>query len=365
LFLCGDVMPGRGVDQILAHPGDPRIREPCLSTATAYVELAEQANGPIPRRVLPDYVWGDALPAITAADVDLRIVNLESSVTARGRPVPKGINYRMNPANADALAVARISCCVLANNHVLDWGVEGLLDTLASLAGAGIAVAGAGRDGQAAAAPAVIEAGGRPVRVFGFGLGDSGIPAGWAAGAGRPGIRRLADLSDATVDGIAAAAAAQRRPGDLAVASLHWGGNWGYEVSGAQRRFAHRLIDEAGFDLVHGHSSHHAKAIEIHHGRPILYGCGDFLNDYEGIAGDERYRGDLAVGYVCRLGADGTLESLTLLPFRIRRFRLQHADEAERAWLLATLDRECARFDCRVVADDGGRLRIVAPGGGM
>jgi poly-gamma-glutamate capsule biosynthesis protein CapA/YwtB (metallophosphatase superfamily) len=59
------------------------------------------------------------------------------------------------------------------------------------------------------------------------------------------------------------------------------------------RQFAHALIDEAGFDLVHGHSSHHPKAIEVHHGRIILYGCGDFITDYEGIKGYESFRDDL------------------------------------------------------------------------
>lgn len=73
-----------------------------------------------------------------------------------------------------------------------------------------------------------------------------------------------------------------RRPGDRVVLSLHWCGNWGYEIAREHRDFAHAVIDEAGIDLLHGHSSHHPMGIELYHGKAILYGCGDFLNDYEG-----------------------------------------------------------------------------------
>jgi len=74
------------------------------------------------------------------------------------------------------------------------------------------------------------------------------------------------------------------------VASIHWGDNWGYEI-------AHNLIDHAGVDIIHGHSSHHAKGIEVWHGKPVIYGCGDFINDYEGIGGNEKYRSDLSLMY--------------------------------------------------------------------
>ena len=61
LFLCGDVMTGRGIDQVLPHPNDPRLHEPYIGEARCYVELAESVNGAIPRPVEFDYIWGDAL----------------------------------------------------------------------------------------------------------------------------------------------------------------------------------------------------------------------------------------------------------------------------------------------------------------
>ena len=98
-----------------------------------YVHLAEAANGPIPRGVDPSYIWGAALDEFDRMRPDARIINLETSITRSEDYARKGINYRMSPENADCLKAAAIDCCVLGNNHVLDWGRRGLLDTLATL----------------------------------------------------------------------------------------------------------------------------------------------------------------------------------------------------------------------------------------
>jgi poly-gamma-glutamate capsule biosynthesis protein CapA/YwtB (metallophosphatase superfamily) len=360
LFLCGDVMLGRGIDQILPHPGDPALHESYVRSATTYVELAEAASGPIPKSVDYAYVWGDALDALQQVDPAVRIVNLETSITDSADFAPKGINYKMHPANIRVLTVAQIDCCVLANNHVLDWGQAGLLQTLRTLEEAGIRVAGAGRDAEQAAAPAILPpAGHARVLVFAFGDTSSGIPRSWAAADGKPGVNLLRDLSERTVETIAARVQAVRRQGDLLVASIHWGGNWGYDIPPEQIVFAHGLIERAGFAVVHGHSSHHPKAIEVHQGRPILYGCGDFLNDYEGISGEEEFRPDLAVMYLPRLGSPGgMLVELPLEVFQIRRFRLQRASRADTAWLQARLDRESRRFGTRIELREENRLAV-------
>ena len=127
-------MCGRGIDQVLAHPCSPEIYEHYLRSAEGYVLLAEQANGPIPRRNGSSYVWGAALGQLERMQPDARIINLETAVTRSHDRVNKGINYRMSPENAECLAAAKIDCCVLANNHVLDWGRAGLLETLADSA---------------------------------------------------------------------------------------------------------------------------------------------------------------------------------------------------------------------------------------
>ena len=354
LFLCGDVMTGRGVDQILPHSCPPRLYERFVSSALHYVALAEQANGPIPRPVDYAYIWGAAREVLDRERPDARIINLETSITTSEDADPKGINYRMHPGNVPVLAAARIDCCALANNHVLDWGRAGLVETLETLAHAGIQVAGAGRDLRAAQAPAVLGTGnGNRVLVFAFGATDSGIPSDWAADAARAGVHLLPDLSGTAVERIARLVRAMKQPGDVAVASVHWGSNWGFEIPPAHRRFAHGLIDRAGIDVVHGHSSHHPKSIEVYRDRLILYGCGDFLDDYEGIGGYEEFRDDLVPMYFATLErSTGHLVRLTMTPLQIRNFGLQHPSAPDRAWLRATLDREYRRFGSHISLGD-------------
>ncbi|MDA8252792.1 MAG: CapA family protein [Rhodospirillales bacterium] len=359
LFLCGDVMLGRGIDQILRVPGKPKLFEAHATSALRYVQLAEELHGPIPRHVPPEYVWGDALAAMAQEKPALRIVNLETAVTTASRPWPKGINYRMHPGNVDCLTAARINCCVVANNHVLDWGREGLVETLDSLRRAGIRESGAGHDATEAAAPAMLAVpGGGRLLVFGFAATSSGVPQAWAAGSTTPGVNLLPDLSTDRAACLAGSARRLRCPGDLLMASIHWGGNWGYAIEAGQRAFAHALID-GGFDLVHGHSSHHPKALEVHRGRLVLYGCGDFINDYEGIAGYERFRGDLSLMYFPRLdAATGALRALRMVPVQISRFRLRRPSAGDAAWLYDVISRESHGLDTRLAPCGDGSFAI-------
>jgi poly-gamma-glutamate synthesis protein (capsule biosynthesis protein) len=361
LFLAGDVMTGRGIDQVLPHPGDPRIFEPYSRSALDYVSLAERTSGPIHRPVDFAYIWGDALAVLAAAAPDLRLINLETAVTRTGTPWPgKGIQYRMHPDNVPCLTAALIDCCVLANNHVLDWGYAGFKETLATLSEAGLTTVGAGTDLAAAQTPAVFPLPGEGrVLIFAWGSRSSGIPAAWAAGAGRPGVNLLEDFSNHTVSRIAAAVQAHRRPGDRVVVSLHWGGNWGYALPEAHTRFAHALIDEAGVDLVHGHSSHHPLGIEVYRGKPVLYGCGDLIDDYEGISGHAQYRVDLALLYLVRLDrTSGELRRLEMIPMRRQRFRLNTAGGEDIDWLGTTLNRESRRLGAGVSRSDHDTLRL-------
>ena len=354
LALCGDVMLGRGVDQILPCPGDPELWEPWVRDARDYVELAEAVNGPVPRPAGPAWPWGDALGFLAEAGV--RVVNLETSITRDGRPAPgKSVHYRMNPGNLPALTVARPDVCALANNHVLDFGPDGLRDTLGALAGAGVRYAGAGRDAEEARRPAIVPAGdGTRVVVLSVGMSSSGIPPSWAAGPGRPGVGLVPEPSGAVAAEIIERVRRAVRPGDLVVVSIHWGSNWGYDVPPEWAGFARALID-GGVDIVHGHSSHHPRPIEIHRDRLILYGCGDLVNDYEGISGYEEYRDDLRLLYLASLDrGSGALTGLRLIPLRVRRLRLHRASHADTEWLRAVLDRICPGLRFRHVP--GGTL---------
>ncbi|MCP4114739.1 MAG: CapA family protein [Desulfobacteraceae bacterium] len=354
LFMCGDVMTGRGVDQILPHPSDPRLYETYVKDAGIYVELAEWKNGPVRKPVSWSYIWGDALSELRLGNPDLKIINLETAVTTSNDfCMYKGINYRMHPKNIPVLTAAGIDLAVLANNHVIDWGKQGLIETLDTLESAKIRRAGAGRNLQEAESAAVMEIAGKGrVLVFSFGLSSSGIPYEWAASDDTPGVAFAPDLSGKTVRRLRDRISAIRRKGDIVIASVHWGGNWGYRVSSNEQRFARAVIDEAGVDIVHGHSSHHPRGIEVYRDKPIIYGCGDFINDYEGIRGHEEYRGDLTLMYFITMDPQtGKLVKLHLTPMQIKNLRLNRVSPADAGWLKEVLDREGKKLGTRVTLE--------------
>lgn len=359
LFLAGDVMTGRGVDQVLPHPGDPRLWERSIRDARVYVELAEQVNGPIARPVDVSWPWGDALAILDEVAPDVRLINLETSIT-RSDDVAAGkaVHYRMSPDNVACLTAARPDACALANNHVLDFGDRGLADTLDVLVTAGIRPVGAGRDASRAARPATVPVdGGHRVTICSLGHGSSGIPRSWAATRRGPGVALLPDLTDATADAIIAHLGDQL--GDITVVSVHWGGNWGYRVPADHVRFAHRLVD-GGVDVVHGHSSHHPRPIEIYQGKLILYGCGDLTDDYEGISGHEEYRDDLRLLYFASLDPDtGSLAELRMAPLQARRLRLHSASGRDAKHLRDVLDRISRPFGPRVERAMDGMLQLA------
>jgi poly-gamma-glutamate capsule biosynthesis protein CapA/YwtB (metallophosphatase superfamily) len=342
IFLCGDVMTGRGIDQVLPHPGDPTLYESYVRDARGYVQLAEEASGRIRQPVSFKYIWGDALKELERARVDLRIINLETSITRSDDVWPnKAVCYRMNPGNIGCLTAARVDACCLANNHVLDWGYLGLADTIRTLDAAGIAHAGAGENAAEAEAPAVLEVKGKGrVLLFSFGSLTSGVPWEWGATNKRPGVNLLSDLSEWSAARVAERMRQFQQPGDVTIASIHWGGNWGYGISHEQRAFAHRLIEE-GVGIVHGHSSHHVKMTEVYHDHLIHYGCGDFLTDYEGISGYETFRPDLTFMYLAEVDCqNGELLAAQMIPMRVRQFQMHRASEEEARWLCELVNQE-------------------------
>ncbi len=366
LFLCGDVMLGRGVDQVLPHPGDPELRERYAGDARAYVRLAERANGPIPRPAGFSWPWGDALDVLDGMAPDARVINLETSVTRSADFAPnKPVHYRMSPENLPALGVARPDTCALANNHALDFGRVGMRETLGALASAGLRAVGAGRDAAEARQPVAVPvlAGGR-VMIFACGTASSGIPPGWAATATQPGVNLLPGLSDAAADDVIARVQAARQRADVVTVSIHWGSNWGYGVDDDQVRFARRLID-GGVDVIHGHSSHHPRPVEVYRGKLILYGCGDCIDDYEGISGHEEFRDDLRLLYFPSVAADtGTLDALRMVPMQARKIRLQRANTADGERLRLVLQRISRRFRVRISRQPDGTLILQSSAGG-
>lgn len=350
VFLCGDVMPGRGLDQVLPHPTDPELRESYVKDARSYVELAERVNGPVQRQPGYDWPWGSVLSTLDRVSPDVRVINLETSITAHGTFAEgKRVHYRMGPANVPFLTSARPDVCTLANNHVLDFGYQGLSDTLRTLSKAGLGWAGAGHDLAEASRPAVVPLpSGRRVIVVACASTSSGVPPEWAATSQRAGVYLLPDLSDATARGLVDRLRLVGTPGDIVIVSIHWGSNWGYQVPDAHVRFAHLLVD-AGVNIVHGHSSHHPRPIERYRSGLILYGCGDFVDDYEGITGHDRYRDDLRLLYFPVIRADsGVVTDVRMEVVQTHRMRLQPASSQDITWTQDVLSRISLPFRTRV-----------------
>jgi poly-gamma-glutamate synthesis protein (capsule biosynthesis protein) len=337
------------------------IHEEYMKDARGYVEIAEKVNGRISGSVAPGYIWGDALDELQNVAPDLRIINLETSITkSDDHWKGKEVHYRMHPQNIDCITSAKIDICSLANNHVLDWGYAGLKETLETLTKAKIRGVGAGEDLKEAESPVVmgIEGKGRVI-VFAFGSPTSGVPLNWAASQKRPGVNLLRDFSDDTLQHIRKRVQEVKQERDIVVVSIHWGGNWGYHIPQEEIDFAHRLIDEVGVDIVHGHSSHHVKGIEVYQDRLILYGCGDFLNDYEGIGGYEYYRADLGLMYFASMDpSSGKLVQLRMTPTQIKYLKVNQTSKDDALWLANTLNREGRRFKTRVKLDEDNVLTL-------
>lgn len=360
LFLAGDVMLGRGIDQALPYSVKPVLYEAYVKDARDYVKLAERENGKLHLPLSYNYLWGDALEVWKKEAPDFKLVNLETAVTTNEVPWSgKGIHYRMHPKNIKALTEAKIDHVSLSNNHVLDWSRPGLLETMQTLKASEIDFSGAGKNAETAAAPSILTAENGRILVYSYGSPSSGVPAAWAAGPDKPGVNFLPQLDEKEVKKISRRIAKEEKPGDLVVFSIHWGANWGYSISEEKRKFAHQLIDAAGVDVVFGHSSHHPLGIEVYHDKLIIYGAGDFFNDYEGISGKEKYRGELSLMYFPQFAMkSGDLTALKLIPMEIKKFRLNYAEDEDVDWMQTVLNREGQQFGTRFEAVDGQALEI-------
>ncbi|HVO74884.1 MAG TPA: CapA family protein [Ignavibacteriaceae bacterium] len=373
IFLAGDVMTGRGIDQALPCPGDPALHQSNGRDAVEYFKLAQNANGPIRSPIGFSYIWGDAIEAIEINKPDLKIVNLETSITRSNNYVKdKAIHYRMNPGNISCLTAAGFNICTLANNHLLDFGYEGLTETLGSLKTANINFTGAGCSKHEAELPAVWNAPGKGrVIVYSFCLATSGVPLSWRAEKIKPGVNLLTELSDEVMQRISRNVKSIKQTYDIVIASIHWGSNWGYDIPDEQRRFAHALIDEAGVDIIHGHSSHHPRPMEVYKDKLIIYGTGDLINDFEGLKGrkksgiawrkfknpwklwrlngHKKFRSDLVVIFFAAIDpSTGKLLNLRLTPMQIKKFRLNYPSRQDAQWLRKKLNRVNKKFNLKL-----------------
>ncbi|KAL1967972.1 hypothetical protein VTN77DRAFT_2389 [Rasamsonia byssochlamydoides] len=340
LNFLGDVMLGRLIDQLFPqHVHNPEEASIIAAFRKRYARIREG-------EYTPASPWGTTLPLFlqdqqTAGDDGgLNLLNLETSVTTHAEAWPnKAFNYRVHPTNAVAvLRQARIDYVSLANNHTLDFGPEGLVETVWTLKKARIAFAGAGETTEEAISPAILalprgergtrEGGQREdpasrssttttTSAGGYNSGEEGErqthaihiwsasdhPRDWASVP----TFHLIDYSASTRSRLKRLLTSRARPKPeaastkpaLKIFSVHWGPNYSWTPLSEIQSLAHFLIDECDVDIVHGHSSHHVQGVERPRpGKLIIYGCGDFVDDY---AVSERFRNDLGAVWRVRV----------------------------------------------------------------
>lgn len=329
-------MTGRTIDQLFPTHNADDFGKPGNVPAAQYRAWSAACNGELQTPVRHDYIWGEVLAILDNAQPDFRLVNLETAITRHDSWEKKAFNFRMHPDNMPCLSVAKLDCCILANNHVLDFGRAGLVETIESLAHSGIGYAGAGRNTEEAQQAFVRELpDGKRLLVYSWGSVDSGIRPHWQAGPASPGVNFVPDFAEKTARKMVEQVQSFRRSGDITIASIHWGENWVMGIPPQHRQLARFLIDHAGVDIVHGHSSHHLLGMEIYKGKLILFGCGDLINDYEGKPKFQRMRPSLGALFFADIDATtGNLKSLNLTPVKRRRFRLETPSREESNWLM-------------------------------
>ncbi|KAJ5832744.1 hypothetical protein N7474_001055 [Penicillium riverlandense] len=420
LNFVGDVMLGRLIDQLLPQHVENREEARIVSHfIERYPSRLAKGN------YTHSSPWGTTLDLLR--NTDLFLINLETSATTTNEPWPqKTFNYRMHPANvAPILHAAHVDYAGLANNHTLDFGTDGLVETVWSLKRAGVAFAGAGETTDEARRPAVLHL---PSRGGGGGYhahhhtdgqsqkkneGDdnntaapeydvhvysaSDHPRDWGAIpafhlvdytsstrvrlrtlllSGGPG-KHVADDDLTSSDPEHQEGHHSHRkhhlkqetrppPPALKIFSVHWGPNYSWRPAERIRSLAHFLIDECAVDIVHGHSSHHVQGVESYHGKIIIYGCGDFVDDYA-VSGE--YRNDLSALWRVRVreteketergqGLGLKLERLEIFPTRIERFRATLLDpgDEDHVWVrnkIAGLSEEFGTFINKDLGEEG------------
>ncbi|MTI96407.1 MAG: CapA family protein [Firmicutes bacterium] len=203
---------------------------------------------------------------------DLVFGNLEAPISDVGNPMDKAYVFRAKPFTIEVLLDGGFNLVSLANNHILDYGAEAMLDTIDLLDQHGIAHAGAGKDQAAAGAPVLREVNGVKVAMLAYtGAFPARLYPAWQAGPDTPGTAFYYD-EDRLVEAVKSA----RELADVVIVSMHWGYEYTYATNAEQHRLG-KLVVDSGADLVLGHHSHTPQGIEFYGGKPIVYSLGNFL----------------------------------------------------------------------------------------
>lgn len=381
LVLLGDVMIGRLIDALLPTS---IAREAPASDPESVAHLVDHSILlKYPELKSYDYhsPWGNSLSLLRSADIVL--ANLETALTiSEQKWEPKVFNYRSHPENVKCLTNIGMGdgkkrgYVSLANNHTLDWEVKGLVETVKTLSDAGVDFAGAGRTQEEAERPASLQLGGMKqgtvqwnVNCWSF----SDHPCEWKGvktfnfidytSQGREKLRSqiLAEQSNQRNE------EGTKQKLTLKIVSMHWGPNYRWRPAREIVELAHWLVDDCDIDIIHGHSSHHVQGIEIYNGKLIVYGCGDFVDDY---AIDKNWRNDLSAAWRVTVGSNNevaeqrkrlVVQKLEVFPNRIERFsaNLLSPYDEDHQWLQEKFRHLCDELGTKVENELGNEGQII------
>lgn len=297
----------------------------------------------------PAYPFGNVLDELHQAD--LRVVNLECVISDKGEPFSrweKVFHFRAHPRAMEALKRARIDCVVLANNHVLDYEEEAFLQMLELFEQSQIPYVGAGRNLEEARRPAILQVANLKVGVVAFTDNEPG----WQAGQNTPGTNYLPVVPTSVAVLREQIHQARLWGAGLVIVSAHWGPNMRLRPPPPFRAFA-RAVMEAGADVFHGHSAHVFQGVEIYQGKPILYDCGEFVDDY---AVDPVLRNDWGLLYRLYI-QNQHVQKVELLPLLIDNCQVNLATGPDRAAILERQQMLSAELNS-TVSREGDRLWI-------
>ena len=307
--LTGDVMIGRNVDKAITQMG--------------YA-----------------YPLGDVLPLLRSTAIN--IINLETTLTHSTTQVPKVFNFKATPDKVNTLLEARITAATLANNHILDYDIEGLAETIHTLQQAGILYTGAGMTEQEATRPCIITY--QELRVGLLGFTDN--EPSWRAKGFNSGTNYIAITSEKDQQRALSMVQEARKEVDLLIVSLHWGPNMRQEPPRLFMSFAHQLIHE-GADVVHGHSAHIFQGVEIYQHKLILYDTGDFIDDY---VVNPMLRNDLSFLFLLEVSHRQVVR-LQLVPVVNSQCQVNLAKGSTHQWCIQRMQHLSAAFATQVSND--------------
>ena len=222
--------------------------------------------------------WGFAEVKPLFAGADLVVVNLECPFTDRGEPIPKNFNFRARPSTVQVLIDAGIRAVSLANNHLMDYGPDGVADTIATLDAAGIAHFGAGRTLAEARKPAFVEVGGLRIAFLGYLILGEKHPEPAVVWATKTTAGVAGHPSDWTVveKMVREDVAAARMQADLVIPFFHWGREGSKGPDGYQIALA-KVAVESGAAAVLGSHPHVLHGMERIGKVPVFYSLGNFV----------------------------------------------------------------------------------------